>query len=261
MMAALEYSRVHNAVGAAGVQRRALREAVQWAKSRQSLWPCACRDIPWCRTNCSESACASRPVRCWRLKRRWHSMPPPRIANRKGTWLRLVTALAKYLTAEDAIRATRAALELIGSNGYTSDYPIARIYRDAQVLTVWEGPANIQALELLRLLAPKYAGQGSVRAPRSWHHRPSAACHVITAERSCFTAAGRRCRNCICHRRRSQLATICAKAPGAFESQPRIRLHVREPLRRHTANGDDRRLLTATRYYEETRRAEAWRRE
>jgi acyl-CoA dehydrogenase len=74
------------------------------------------------------------------------------------TWLRLVTALAKYLTAEDAITSSRTTLELIGGNGYTSDYPIARIYRDAQVLTVWEGPANIQALELLRLLSAKYAG-------------------------------------------------------------------------------------------------------
>ena len=74
----------------------------------------------------------------------------------RRTWLRLVTALAKYLTAEYAIAAARAALELIGGNGYTSDYPVARLLRDAQVLTVWEGPANIQALELLRLLAPRY---------------------------------------------------------------------------------------------------------
>ena len=47
---------------------------------------------------------------------------------------------------------------MIGGNGYTSDYPMARLLRDAQVLTVWEGPANIQALELLRLLAPRYGG-------------------------------------------------------------------------------------------------------
>jgi hypothetical protein len=76
----------------------------------------------------------------------------------RRTWLRLVTALAKYLTAEYAIGAARTALELIGGNGYTSDYPVARLLRDAQVLTVWEGPANIQALELLRLLAPRYRG-------------------------------------------------------------------------------------------------------
>lgn len=76
----------------------------------------------------------------------------------KRTWLRLSTALAKYLAAEYAIESSRAALELIGGNGYTSDYPIARIHRDAQVLTVWEGPANIQAMELLRLLSAKYRG-------------------------------------------------------------------------------------------------------
>jgi hypothetical protein len=70
----------------------------------------------------------------------------------------LATALAKYLTAEYAIAAARSALELIGGNGYTSDYPVARLLRDAQVLTVWEGPANIQALELLRMLSPRYRG-------------------------------------------------------------------------------------------------------
>jgi alkylation response protein AidB-like acyl-CoA dehydrogenase len=37
MMEALEYSRVHNAVGAAGVQRRALREALAWAESRRAF--------------------------------------------------------------------------------------------------------------------------------------------------------------------------------------------------------------------------------
>jgi len=37
MMEALEYSRVHNAVGSAGVQRRALREALAWAKSRHAF--------------------------------------------------------------------------------------------------------------------------------------------------------------------------------------------------------------------------------
>lgn len=49
-------------------------------------------------------------------------------------------------------------IELLGGNGYTRDYPAERLLRDAQVLTVWEGPANIQALELLRLLQPRYGG-------------------------------------------------------------------------------------------------------
>jgi hypothetical protein len=65
-------------------------------------------------------------------------------------------ALAKYRTAEEVNVAARGAIELIGGNGYTADYVTPRLLRDAQVLTVWEGPANIQALELLRLLDPRY---------------------------------------------------------------------------------------------------------
>jgi acyl-CoA dehydrogenase len=156
MMEALEYSRVHNAVGAAGVQRRALTEALQWCRSREAFgntiihYPMVQHELLRLLVRFQaasllafESALAFDAVLSDESKR---------------TWLRLVTALAKYLTAEYAITSCRAALELIGGNGYTSDYPIARIYRDAQVLTVWEGPANIQALELIRLLAPKYAG-------------------------------------------------------------------------------------------------------
>jgi hypothetical protein len=68
-------------------------------------------------------------------------------------WLRLATALAKYRTAEDAVQSSKKALEIVGGNGYTEEFPTARLLRDAMVLTVWEGPANIQALELLRMVA------------------------------------------------------------------------------------------------------------
>ena len=104
----------------------------------------------------------------------------------RRTWLRLATALAKYLTAEYAIAAARAALELIGGNGYTSDYPVARLLRDAQVLTVWEGPANIQALELLRLLAPSLSRMGAVSGASAGNPR--------AASRRRWASCARRCR-------------------------------------------------------------------
>ena len=156
MMSALEYSRVHNAVGAAGVQRRALREALAWAKARDAFghklieYPMVQDELLRMRVRFEASGLLAFEAAI---------VFDEAIEDKKRqTWLRLVTALAKYQTAEDANRSTRAALELIGGNGYTSDYPIARILRDAQVLTVWEGPANIQALELVRLLFPKYKG-------------------------------------------------------------------------------------------------------
>ena len=161
MMEALEYSRVHNAVGSVGIQRRCLHEAQAWANSRRAFgnvlaeYPMVQDELLRMRVQFEagallafESAIAFDVVQ-------------QTAGNRD--WLRLVTCLAKYLTAEYAIAASRSALELIGGNGYTSDYPVARLLRDAQVLTVWEGPANIQALELLRMLTPRYQGWARYR--------------------------------------------------------------------------------------------------
>jgi alkylation response protein AidB-like acyl-CoA dehydrogenase len=156
MMEALEYSRVHNAVGSAGTQRRALREALAWARTRRAFGH-AISDYPMVQDELLRMRVQFEAGALLAFEAALAFDETQQYADRR-TWLRLTTALAKYLTAEYAIAATRAALELIGGNGYTSDYPVARLLRDAQVLTVWEGPANIQALELVRLLAPRYPG-------------------------------------------------------------------------------------------------------
>ncbi len=156
MMEALEYSRVHNAVGSAGMQRRALREALAWAKSRAAFGH-VLYEYPMVQDELVRMLVEFEAGALLAFEAAMTFDEVQRDSQRR-TWLRLSTALAKYLTAEYAIQASRAALELIGGNGYTSDYPVARLLRDAQVLTIWEGPANIQALELLRLLSPKLAG-------------------------------------------------------------------------------------------------------
>ncbi len=173
MMEALEYSRVHNAVGSAGMQRRALREALAWTRTRRasghvlSDYPMVQDELLRMRVEFEAGALLAFEAAI--------TFDEVQQDVERRTWLRLSTALAKYLTAEYAIGATRAALELIGGNGYTSDYPIARLLRDAQVLTVWEGPANIQALELLRLLSPRYRGweQYQARLDGIYEHLPS----------------------------------------------------------------------------------------
>ncbi len=162
MMEALEYSRVHNAVGSAGVQRRALREALAWTQSRSAFgnvlfeYPMVQDELLRMRVQFEAGALLAFEAAI--------TLDEVQRDPDRRTWLRLSTALAKYLAAEYAITSSRAALELVGGNGYTSDYPLARLLRDAQVLTVWEGPANIQALELLRLLSPKYKGWEEYRS-------------------------------------------------------------------------------------------------
>lgn len=156
MMEALEYSRVHNAVGSVGIQRRCLQEALVWAKSRRAFgsalaeYPMVQDELLRMRVQFEAGALLAFEAAI--------AFDVVQQSAEHRNWLRLVTCLAKYLTAEYAIAASRSALELIGGNGYTSDYPVARLLRDAQVLTVWEGPANIQALELIRMLTPRYQG-------------------------------------------------------------------------------------------------------
>src|SRR5208337_1562898 len=122
MMEALEYSRVHNAVGSAGMQRRALREALAWAKTRRAFGH-VLSDYPMVQDELLRMRVQFEAGALLAFEAAIVFDETQQNAERR-TWLRLATALAKYLSAEYAIAATRAALELVGGNGYTSDYPV-----------------------------------------------------------------------------------------------------------------------------------------
>jgi alkylation response protein AidB-like acyl-CoA dehydrogenase len=156
MMEALAYSRIHNAVGAAALQRRALLEAVCWATHRRAFGN-AIRAYPMVRDTLLDLAMEQEASTALAFEAAVAF--DAALADEAGRpWLRAVTALAKYHTAEQAVRAATRAVELVGGNGYTEDWPTARLYRDALVTAVWEGPANIQALELVRAVAGKLPG-------------------------------------------------------------------------------------------------------
>jgi len=159
MMDALEFSRVHNAMAAAGVQRRAFREALAYVSNRRAFGA-TLSTFPMVRELLLDmlveleaaAALAFEAARSFDSAMRDAAARP---------WLRTITALAKYRTAEQALWAASRAIEVLGGVGYTEEFVTARLMRDAQVLTVWEGPANIQALEMLRLVK---AGQGGFEA-------------------------------------------------------------------------------------------------
>ncbi|WP_018132832.1 acyl-CoA dehydrogenase family protein [Effusibacillus pohliae] len=66
--------------------------------------------------------------------------------------LRILLSLAKYRCSELGVTAAKRSLELHGGNGYIEEYVTPRLLRDAVVNPVWEGTANIQALEVLKTL-------------------------------------------------------------------------------------------------------------
>lgn len=162
MMEALEYSRIHNGVAACAVQRRALLEALCWCRHRNAFGA-ALDGYPMVRDSlldliCEQEACTALAFEAAL------TFDAARDAGGQRSWLRVATALAKYRTAEQGLRATARALELVGGNGYTEEWPTARLYRDAMVLPVWEGPGNIQALELLRVVLGKDGGAAAFLA-------------------------------------------------------------------------------------------------
>lgn len=61
-------------------------------------------------------------------------------------------AQAKLFASELAVRAARDSLQIHGGYGYTKEFPIERIYRDAKIYQIWEGTSQIQKMVISRHL-------------------------------------------------------------------------------------------------------------
>ena len=53
-------------------------------------------------------------------------------------------AMAKLFASELAVRVTAQAVDLHGGVGFTKDYPVEKLYRDAKIGTIYEGTSNMQ---------------------------------------------------------------------------------------------------------------------
>lgn len=63
---------------------------------------------------------------------------------------RVATAVAKFWVCKRTPQMVAECLECLGGNGYTEDFPLARLFRESPLLSVWEGSGNIISLDLLR---------------------------------------------------------------------------------------------------------------
>lgn len=69
-----------------------------------------------------------------------------------AAWKRVVTPAAKFWICKRALEATGEAMEVWGGNGYVEEGPMARLYREAPVNSIWEGSGNVMCLDVLRAL-------------------------------------------------------------------------------------------------------------
>lgn len=66
-------------------------------------------------------------------------------------------AMAKYYASEVCMRATYEAIQIFGGNGYSREYPVERMYRDAKLCTIGEGTSEVQKIIISRELMKRYA--------------------------------------------------------------------------------------------------------
>lgn len=155
----LTVSRLANAVAAMGIAKKAHLEALFRVRRRTAFGKTLLeheliqRDLLWMRLRqVAGTALAFLAVQAF--DRVWQERPP---YSPDYHLARLLSHLAKGRTAEHAAEITGLAMELFGGLGFLEEYGVARWHREALITPIWEGPANIQALDMAEALAKKRA--------------------------------------------------------------------------------------------------------
>ncbi len=143
MMAMTNGARLGIAVMGLGCARRALVESLSYAASREAFGAPLDRH-PLMRRKLAELIVEVEA--CQQL-----------VFDGFVSRLRLGAPLIKLRAARLGITAASDAIEVHGGNGYIEQWPVARLLRDAQVNTVWEGPDNILCLDVRRAMVKEAA--------------------------------------------------------------------------------------------------------
>jgi len=64
-------------------------------------------------------------------------------------------ATAKLIAGDTAMAVTTDAVQVLGGYGYTDDYPVERMMRDAKITQLYEGTQQVQRLVIARSLLGK----------------------------------------------------------------------------------------------------------
>jgi acyl-CoA dehydrogenase len=62
-------------------------------------------------------------------------------------------SMSKLKAGEVAVWATERAMQILGGSGYTREYPVERMHRDAKIYTIFEGTSEIQRLVIARAIS------------------------------------------------------------------------------------------------------------
>lgn len=129
--------------GAVGLMRRCLDECVAYAKERKTFGT-AIANHQAVQFMLAEMAIRIEATQLLVRKAAWaldqHKMSP------------LTSACAKAFGADSAMQTAIDAVQVFGGNGYTKEYPVEKLMRDAKILQIYEGTSQIQRMVIAKTI-------------------------------------------------------------------------------------------------------------
>jgi len=144
-MQTFEASRPTVGSQAVGIARAAYEYALGYAKERQQFGRPIIENqaIAFALADMKMEIDAARLL-VWRAA--WMGRNGHKFENAEGS-------MSKLKAGEVAVWATERAIQILGGNGYTREFPVERMHRDAKIYTIFEGTSEIQRLVISRAIS------------------------------------------------------------------------------------------------------------
>ncbi|MFC4321868.1 acyl-CoA dehydrogenase [Litchfieldia salsa] len=142
-LANLEVGRIGIAAQSLGIAEAALNYAVQYSKERVQFGKpiSAQQGVGFKLADMATSVEAAKLLVYQAAYLRTHNIPCGKQAS-----------MAKLFASRTAMEVTTEAIQVYGGYGYTKDYPVERLFRDAKVCEIYEGTSEIQKLVISKSL-------------------------------------------------------------------------------------------------------------
>ncbi len=141
-MKTFDRSRPWIGAGACGVIRRAMEESRAYALERKTF------GVPIAQHQAVQFMLAEMAMK----------YEASRLLTHKAAWLvdqgdlSVVSSYAKAFSSDAAMEVTTDAVQIFGGYGYTKEYPVEKLMRDAKLLQIYEGTSQIQRMVIARHL-------------------------------------------------------------------------------------------------------------
>ncbi len=144
-MQTFEASRPTVGAQALGIARAAYEYALDYAKERRQFGRAIIENqsIAFALADMKLEIDAARLL-VWRAA--WMGRTGQTFENAEGS-------MSKLKAGEVAVWATERAIQILGGNGYTREFPVERMHRDAKIYTIFEGTSEIQRLVISRAIS------------------------------------------------------------------------------------------------------------